>query len=536
MSLSKFIDALFVGATPSQIVAMTLVASAIAHVLVQVLSPGYLVRRLNNAKWSLVRLVFAPIVKRRVADAVRDVKFLRFEGEAVNEALPAKGVPQSELVSMCNEFHKRLDISHTTSNFSGVVYHGGAQFTEFINQIMGVFQWTNPLHFDSHGAVRKMEAEVASMVVALFNGTERGACGAVTSGGTESIGMALKTYRDWGREVKGIENPSIVMPITAHPAFDKGCWYYGIEIIKVPVGPSGAVDPQELAKYIKYNTVAIVGSAPTFPHGTIDPIPELAEMAYSRGIGLHVDACLGSFVMPLLAKAGFKNIPVVDFRNRGVTSISCDTHKYGFAPKGTSVVMYGSRELRSFHFFATADWPGGVYGSPGAAGSKPGNVIAGTWAAMMNFGEDGYVEACRSIVTARITMSDGIKKLPGIVVYGNPQGSVFGFGSTLIDIYIMQDRLKKIGWVLNSLQFPAGIQFSVTLPHGKPGVAETFVEDVAAINGDLLREMEVEYAAGRPPKIGSQGGTVYGSQQRVADRTLLSAVMKQCLDKYYCTK
>ena len=240
---------------------------------------------------------------------------------------------------------------------------------------------------------------------------------------------------------------------------------------------------------------------------------------------------------PLLFDFSRCSFPIapVDFRVPGVTSISCDTHKYGFAPKGTSIIMYGSKELRSYHFFATADWPGGVYGSPGAAGSKPGNVIAGTWAALMSFGENGYIDACRSIVIARIAMTDGIKKLPGIVVYGNPQGSVFGFGSTLIDIYILSDRLKKLGWVLNSLQFPAGIQFSVTLPHGQPGVAQKFVEDVAAINGDLLREMEMEIAAGRKPKIGAQGGTLYGSQQRVADRTLLNSVMKLCLDKYYST-
>jgi sphinganine-1-phosphate aldolase len=533
MSLSKFLDSLLEGARPSQVVGKTLLACAVAHVAVALLSPGFVLRRLHALKWSVVRVVAAPIVNKKVADAVKDVKMLHYQGEPVNATLPATGRPHDELIAMCDEFHRRLDISHLEQRFSGVVYHGGLEFTAFINKVMEFFQWTNPLHFDSHGAVRKMEAEIVSMVVALFNGGPRGACGACTSGGTESIGMAMKTYRDWGREVRGITNPSIVMPITAHPAFDKACWYYGIEIIKVPVGASGAVDPQELVKYIKYNTVAIVGSAVTFPHGTFDPIPELAEIAHSRGIGLHVDACLGSFIVPLLTKAGFKDIPLFDFRLQGVTSISCDTHKYGFAPKGTSIIMYGSMELRSYHFFATADWPGGVYGSPGAAGSKPGNVIAGTWAALMSFGESGYTDTCRAIVKARITMTDGIKKLPGIVVYGNPQASVFGFGSTLVDIYTVSDRLKKLGWVLNSLQFPAGIQFSVTYPVALPGVAERFVEDVAAINGDLLRERETDIAAGRKPKIGAEGGSMYGSQQRVADRTLLNAVMKKCLDKYY---
>jgi sphinganine-1-phosphate aldolase len=535
-ALCKAIDSLFEGARPSQVVGKTLVALFLAKTAVSLLKPGFIVSRLNALKWSIVRILAAPIVQKKILESSRGVKMPTYAGEPVTKQLPATGKSFDEVLALCNEFQSRLDVSHTERRFSGLVYHGGPELTGFINSVMNCFQWTNPLHFDCHGSVRKMEAEIVAMTVAMFNGVERGACGALTSGGTESIGMAIKAYRDWGRAVRGITSASIVMPITAHPAFDKACWFYGIEIIKVPVGSSGAVDAKELEKFIKYNTVAIVGSAVTYPHGTFDPIAELSELAYSRGIGLHIDSCLGSFIVPMLSKAGFKDIPIADFRLRGVTSISCDTHKYGFAPKGTSVVMYGSKELRSYHFFATADWPGGIYASPGAAGSKPGNVIAGTWAAMVNFGESGYVDACRQIVTSRIVMTEGIKKLPGIVVYGNPLASVFGFGSTLIDIYTLSARLRELGWVLNNLQFPAGIQFSVTFATSHPGMAERFVEDVAAINGDLLRARDEDVAAGRPIAIGAAGGNVYGSQQRVTDRSIIASVMVKVLDTYYAVE
>lgn len=532
-ALCKAIDRLFEGARPSQVVGKTLLAVFLTRTAVTLLKPGFIISRLNALKWTVVRILAAPIVQKKILESSRGVKMPSYAGEPINKELPSTGKSFDDVLALCKEFHSRLDVNHSQQRISGCIYHGAPEFTVFINNVMDCFQWTNPLHFDCHGSVRKMEAEIVAMTVALFNGVERGACGALTSGGTESIGMAIKSYRDWGRAVRGITSASIVMPVTAHPAFDKACWFYGLEIIKVPVGSSGAVDPKELAKYIKYNTVAIVASAVTYPHGTFDPISELSEIAYSRGVGLHVDSCLGSFIVPMLTKAGFKDIPVADFRLRGVTSISCDTHKYGFAPKGTSVVMYGSKDLRSYHFFATADWPGGIYASPGAAGSKAGNVIAGTWAAMMSFGESGYVDACRRIVTARIAMTDGIKKLPGIVVYGNPQASVFGFGSTLIDIYTLSAKLRELGWMLNNLQFPAGIQFSVTFATSYPGMAERFVEDVAAINGDLLRAREEELAAGRTLKIGADGGNVYGSQQRITDRTIIASVMVKVLDTYY---
>eukprot|EP00742_Colponemidia_sp_Colp-10_P017011 GILJ01019538.1.p1 GENE.GILJ01019538.1~~GILJ01019538.1.p1 ORF type:complete len:451 (+),score=39.87 GILJ01019538.1:189-1355(+) len=380
-----------------------------------------------------------------------------------------------------------------------------------------------------------MEAEIAAMVVDMYNGTERGACGAVTSGGTESIGMAVKVYRDWGLNVLGITSPTIVLPITAHPAFDKAAAFYGVRLIKVPVGKSGRVDPTVLESYIRQDTVAIVGSSPTFPHGTVDPIAELSEIAYNRGIGMHVDACLGGFIIPFMAEAGFAD-HVVDFRNRGVTTISADTHKYGYAPKGTSVILYGSKELRAYQFFTTAEWPGGIYCSPGASGSKAGNVIAGAWASLLHHGRSGYVDACRRLITTRKFITDAIEANPSLELLGTPTASVFAFTSSEIDVYVLNDQLKSRGWMLTPLQFPAGLQFSLTMLQTSPGVAEKLVADIKEVTSNLKAETEARRAKGENVRVGAQGATLYGSQQRIPDRTVLNMVMAQYLNGYYGTR
>lgn len=534
MSFSALIDRKLAGDAPSTVVLKTIAAVCGVQLLLELLGPGFLWSRINAAKWRLVRMIFGRIVKQKVAEAASQIKFPRLVDDVVTTKIPEKATSAKDVIQQALVLHSGLDVDYKKGTLSGAVYHGGDQHTDMVNRVMEMYQWSNPLHVDVFGAPRKMEAEIVAMVLNMYNGASRpGSCGALTSGGTESIGMAMKSYRDWAR-ARGFQTFSIVAPITAHPAFDKGCAYYGLELIKVPVGRSGAVDPEELEKYIRHDTIAIVGSAPTFPHGTVDPIGALSEIAVRRQIGLHVDCCLGSFIMPFLERAGFPG-HVVDFRLPGVTSISCDTHKYGFSPKGTSVVMYGFPKLREFQFFAYSMWPGGIYCSPGASGSKAGNVIAGTWAAMISVGEEGYVQACRDIVTARKKITDAINALPFLHVLGTPTASVFGFGSDIIDIYVLSDRIKGRGWCLNSLQFPAGLQFSITLLQAQSGVAERFIQDICEIGGELYAEVLKNHAEGKSIPVGADGGTLYGSQQRVSDRTILDDVMRAYLNGYYAT-
>ncbi|EPY41658.1 sphinganine-1-phosphate aldolase [Angomonas deanei] len=500
------------------------------------LSEGRLCTRAYKWTWRGIRSLADPFIKKQISKIAAGLKMPEVPGEFKCLELPKEGFSHEKVFELVKTMHSNLDKDYADGGFSGAVYHGGQEHTKFMNEVMAMFQWSNPLHSDIFGATRKMEAEIVSMVIHMYNGhLLPSACGVVTSGGTESILMAMKTYRDWARDTKGITNPSVIAPITAHTAFDKAAEYFGIELIKIPVCPdTGRVDPQEMEKYIRYNTIAIVGSGPNFPHGVVDPIEELSEIAYRHNIGMHVDCCLGGFIMPFLEKTGRK-APIVDFRNRGVTSISCDTHKYGYAPKGTSTVLFRSKELRSYQFVCVAEWPGGLYCSPAVSGSKPGNVIAATWASMVHFGLDGYVKNCDLIVSTREKITDGIKKIPYLHIIGEPTASVFAFGSNQIDIFQMAAELSKRGWQLNTLQFPSGLQFSVTMLQTNPGVADRFLKDVSEVGTVLINEQIRLRSEGKAVKVNEQSGTMYGTSQRVPDRTIIKDVLKEFMNAYYTT-
>jgi glutamate/tyrosine decarboxylase-like PLP-dependent enzyme len=274
---------------------------------------------------------------------------------------------------------------------SGAVYHGDTAHIDFLNQVYALHSQTNPLHADVWPSISKYEAEIVAMTAGMLGGDKAGEeiCGTLSSGGTESIMLAMKTYRDRARAERGIRRPEMVVPITAHAAFDKAAQYFGIKMVRIPVDQDYRADIRAAARAITRRTVVVVGSAPSFPHGMVDPIAELSELARQRGIGFHTDACLGGFVLPWAADLGYP-VPPFDFQLPGVTSISADTHKYGYAAKGTSVILYRGPELRRHQYFTITDWPGGLYFSPSFAGSRPGALSAACWAAMVRIGQKGY--------------------------------------------------------------------------------------------------------------------------------------------------
>ncbi|MCP5094169.1 MAG: aspartate aminotransferase family protein, partial [Chloroflexi bacterium] len=213
--------------------------------------------------------------------------------------------------------------------------------------------------------------------------------------------------------------PEMIAPVTAHAAFDKAAQYFNIKMVHVPVDANYRADVTAVKKAINRNTIVIIGSAPSFPHGVIDPIAELAALAQQRGIGFHTDACLGGFVLPWVEKLGH-DVPPFDFRVPGVTSISADTHKYGYAAKGTSVILYRNPELRQFQYYTITDWPGGMYFSPTFAGSRPGALSAACWAAMVSIGEAGYMQAAKAILETAVSIKQGIADIPELHILGNP--------------------------------------------------------------------------------------------------------------------
>jgi sphinganine-1-phosphate aldolase len=234
----------------------------------------------------------------------------------------------------------------------------------------------------------------------MYNGDYKTACGIGTSGGTESIMLCMLAYREQMKAEKGITKPNIVMSNTAHVAFDKAAFYFGIEIRKVPVGPDHKLDLRGIQNKIDSNTICLVASCPEYPFGTYDPISKIAALAQYNGIGCHSDCCLGSYINPFIDELGYKLPEVFDFRIPGITSISCDPHKYACGPKGFSVALFRTKELRDYQMFITSTWNGGVYGTTSMAGSRPGNIVMGTWASFMKQGMKGLRENAHKILEA----------------------------------------------------------------------------------------------------------------------------------------
>jgi sphinganine-1-phosphate aldolase len=392
--------------------------------------------------------------------------------------LPARGRDHddvlAELTGMAEQERARWEDGFA----SGAVYHGGRAHIDFLNRVYALFSQGNPLHPDLWPSITKFEAEVVAMTSAMLHGdgAEPPACGTVTSGGTESILLAMRTYRDHGHATRGVTEPEVVAPVTAHAAFDKAAQYFGIRLVRVPVGDDMRVEPDAVRAAVTARTVAVVGSAVGFPHGVADPIEELAPIAAEAGVGFHTDACLGGFVLPWAERLGYPVAPF-DFRVPGVTSISCDTHKFGYAAKGTSVLLWRDPALRDRQYFASTEWTGGLYYSPTFAGSRPGALSAEAWAAMVTTGEQGYLDSTRRVLETAARIRRGIAETPGLRVLGDPLW-VIAFTSDEVDIHDVLDRMSGRGWSLNGLQHPAAVHLCVTLRHTREGVVERFLADL----------------------------------------------------------
>lgn len=391
-----------------------------------------------------------------------------------------------------------------------------------INEACSMFAHTNPLHMDVFQSVARYEAEVIAMTAALLGSKDKASggqiCGNMTSGGTESILMAVKSSRDYMRAEKGITKPEMIIPASAHSAYDKAAQYFNIKLWRVPVNNEFKADVKGIKRCINKNTILIVGSAPGYPHGIIDPIEELGKLAMSYGICLHVDLCLGGFVLPFARKIGYP-IPPFDFTVQGVTSISSDVHKYGLAPKGTSVVLYRNHEIRKHQFVAVTEWTGGLYVSPTVAGSRPGGLIAGAWAAMMALGEEGYLQNTRQIMEASKKIVEGTKDIPELFIVGKPDMTVVAFGSNVVDIFEVNDIMSTKGWHLNALQRPNSVHICVTLQH--VAVVDEFLRD--------LRD-SVKTVKENPGPINGGLAPIYGAAGKMPDRGTVQELLVDFMD------
>eukprot|EP00440_Ansanella_granifera_P002610 gb/GFBE01002837.1/.p1 GENE.gb/GFBE01002837.1/~~gb/GFBE01002837.1/.p1 ORF type:complete len:545 (+),score=114.76 gb/GFBE01002837.1/:1-1635(+) len=414
--------------------------------------------------------------------------------------IPSTGLPEKEIIQLLDR-RKELDTKHWASGkITGAVYHGGHEHYDFIGQIFAKWGFCNPLHPGIHPALRQMDSEVVQWTVNLYNGGPD-ACGAFTTGGTESILMAIKAYRDWGLAVKGIQDPNIVICSTAHAAFDKAGKYFKVFVKHARTDARMAVDLAHVRQLIDSNTVAIVGSCCQYAHGTIDPIADLGQIALKHNIGLHVDCCLGGFLVPFMEKAGFPIQPF-DFRVPGVTSISCDPHKYGFAPKGSSVVMFSNKQLRHHMYCYLTEWTGGIYATATMTGSRPGGPVAATWASMCKHGENGYVETTRQIVGATRRIAEGIQQMDCLRLVGTAEVCVVAFDAKPdagFSCYAIADCMQqKSGWELATCQHPPCVHLALTLPSSRN--AEQFLVDLK----EAVQEVKAD-----PKRFSSTAG-LYG--------------------------
>ncbi|HVM98422.1 MAG TPA: aspartate aminotransferase family protein [Candidatus Acidoferrales bacterium] len=402
----------------------------------------------------------------------------------VNDRLPEKGRRRDEVLAELKQMAGEEDNFWQTGKCSGTMYCGDMEHYAFLNQAFALYSHVNALQRDMCPSVTRFEGEIVAMTLDLMHGDAvashhpgETACGSVTSGGTESIITAIVTYRDKFRAERGIRAPELILPETAHPAFEKGCHLFGVEVVRAPVDEKTTlVDVDFVRDHINANTIAIVGSAGNYPYGTIDPIEKLSAIASERNVGLHVDGCLGGFILPWGEMLGYE-IPVFDFRLPGVTSISADTHKYGYGLKGTSVVMYRDNSFRKYQYFMSPAWKGGKYFSPGLAGSRSGGLLAATWASMVSLGREGYLKYAKAIFETSYAMQKAVTSHPELHLMGKPTWC-FSFASDVFDIYHVNDFMKERGWRFNGQQYPNAIHMCVTRPQTQPGVVETFTRDL----------------------------------------------------------
>jgi glutamate/tyrosine decarboxylase-like PLP-dependent enzyme len=318
-----------------------------------------------------------------------------------------------------------------------------------MNEVFGLFSHVNVLQRDVAPSATRFEGEILAMALDLFHASSHvegtTPAGSVTSGGTESIISAMLAYREHAQIDLGTEKPNVVLPETAHPAFHKGCHLFGLEVRIAPIDQrSTLVQVDGVADLIDDATVAIVGSAGNYGYGTIDPIGELSDLAVERGVGLHVDGCLGGYILPFGEQLGF-DVPVFDFRLPGVTTISADTHKYAYGLKGTSTLLFRDDALRRHLYFFQTEWSGGKYMSPGLAGSRSGGLIAATWASMVRMGRQGYLDKARKIFEVSAAMQEAVRSHAELRIMGNPT-FCYSFSSDEFDNYLVNDAMTARGW------------------------------------------------------------------------------------------
>jgi len=407
------------------------------------------------------------------------------------DRLPAQGATADAVLADLDARRSRDPDVHGARLFGLVYPSGRGDLEALVEQVYSRYLFGNALNPFKFKELAAVEADVVAITSNLLHRPETGG-GSMTSGGTESILMSMLVSRERAR-ARGVERPQILAPASAHPAYAKAAHYFDLDHVTIPLDDAYRADVDAARELIGPETAVVIASAFCYPYGVMDPVADLATLAAEHGAGCHVDACIGAFVLPFLERLGH-DVPPWDFRVPGVTEISADVHKYGYIPKGASVVLHRDEDWFGHQVFLYDRWGSGLYGSPGVAGARPAAPIAAAWAALHYLGEDGYCTIMRDVMATTATLRGAIDALPGIDVVGDPIGPVLATRSDTIDLAAVGDVMDDRGWHLNRNTDPPGLHVMLSPAHA--GVIDELVRDLTAAvehHGES-RGVEARYA------------------------------------------
>ncbi len=416
--------------------------------------------------------------------------------------IPEEQLSLAEVEELMREYRSQ-DGDWRSGKTWSLVFFAGEEPYEVARRAYMEFFSENALNPATFPSLRRFEAEVVSMGAHLLGDPH--AVGNMTSGGTESLLLAVKTARDWAEATRGITDPEMVLPVTAHPALLKAAHYFKVRPVLTPVGSDFRADVQAIEDAVGPDTVLVVGSAPQYPQGVIDPIEDIAAVASRHGIPMHVDSCLGGYFLPWMRDLGYE-VPRFDLSVEGVWSLSADLHKYGYAAKGASTIFYKDAAYRRFQFFAYADWPGGLYGSPTVAGTRPGGAIAAAWAVMRFLGREGYRRLVSSVMETTAKLMEAVRSVEELEILGDPDMSVFAFASRdpEFDVVALGARMHDRGWRLDRQQLPDSLHMMVTPAH--TGVVGRFASDLEECAEEVRKDRSARSRDTTPTRALHYGG------------------------------
>lgn len=432
------------------------------------------------------------------------------------KTIPEYGRNYDEILRELDTFAAE-DPAYKDGKTWSLVYYKDEDYTHFLSQAHEKYISANGLNPTAFKSLKHFENDIVAFTAELLHADKK-AAGCVTSCGTESCMLAVKTYRDWGKAEKGIRHPEMIVAETAHVAWFKGAEYFGVKVHTVPVDKDFKIDLKAVKRKINRNTVLLLGSAPEYPHGIIDDIVSLGQLGKKHNIPVHVDACVGGYLLPFMKMAG-ADIPDFDFGADGVTSMSADIHKYGFAAKGCSCILYKNLDYFKYQCFVHADWLGGLFASPAMLGTRPGGAYAAAWAAMQAHGRQGYIDLAKQTMQNADRIREGIRNIPELEIIGKPVCSLIAYRSKdpyNVNIFAVGDEMQKKGWHIDRLVHPDGLHAMVTASH--TDVIDTYLADL----------QEAVHAVKGKPELALQGEAA--TYSTVGHIPLKKMVQKSVLD------